>query len=251
MLHPEELAAVAEEFGVSDEQVRRDHLLSHLLSVLSERAADDVVFFGGTALARTHLPHGRLSEDLDLVALPRRTDVVRHVESLLAHGVRRDFGRLTWDPPLSAVRDVDPAVLRTNEGLTVRVQLLDPIGYPPWPTEVRPLIQRYRDAPPASLVVPTLAAFVASKTAAWHDRRAPRDLYDLCALASRAAVDGTAADLFARLGPTGRTPKAWMFDSAPSAADWATQLGGQTRVTVAPDQALAVVRDAWASVEGG
>lgn len=36
--------AVAEQFGVSTEQVERDHLISHLLAVLSERFADRVHF---------------------------------------------------------------------------------------------------------------------------------------------------------------------------------------------------------------
>lgn len=72
MRDPAEGAAVAEKFGVSDEQVRRDHLLSHLLAVLARDLPDAVVFFGGTAFARTHLPEGRLSEDLDLFAVPRR-----------------------------------------------------------------------------------------------------------------------------------------------------------------------------------
>ncbi|MFE7415804.1 nucleotidyl transferase AbiEii/AbiGii toxin family protein [Rhodococcus sp. NPDC057529] len=44
------------------------------------------------------------------------------------------------------------------------------------------LIQRYSDAPPARLLVPTLAAFAASKTATWCDRAAARDLWDLWAL---------------------------------------------------------------------
>lgn len=166
MLDPVEAAAVAEEFGVSDEQVRRDHLLSHLLGVLARDLSEAVVFFGGTALARTHLPDGRLSEDLDLLAVPPRKEIVAEVERLLASAVRREYGRLSWDPPLSAVRDVDPAVLRTPDGLTVRVQLLDPASHPAWPTEPQPLVQRYTDAPPATLVVPTRPAFGASKTAA-------------------------------------------------------------------------------------
>ena len=116
MLDAAEAAAVAEEFGVTDEQVRRDHLLSHLLAVLSANLPDAVVFFGGTALARTHLPDGRLSEDLDLYAVPRRADVVAEIEKVLADGVRREYGRLTWDPPLASVRDVDPAVLRPLTG---------------------------------------------------------------------------------------------------------------------------------------
>jgi predicted nucleotidyltransferase component of viral defense system len=245
MLDPAEAAAVAEEFGVTDEQVRRDHLLSHLLAVLSSQLPDAVVFFGGTALARTHLPHGRLSEDLDLYALPRRADVVADVEKVLADGVRREYGRLTWDPPLASVRDVDPAVLRAADGLTVRVQLLDPAHYPAWPTERRTLVQRYSDAPPATLAVPTPAAFAAAKTAAWHDRHAPRDLYDLWGLARLGLLDMAAAELFVRLGPTGRAPQLWMFTDPPPSHSWATELGGQTRIAVGPVEALAVVRDAW------
>ncbi len=173
MLDPAEAAAVADQFGVADEQVRRDHLLSHLLAVLSRRLPDAVVFFGGTALARTHLSDARLSEDLDLPALPGRAAVVRDVERALAEGARREYGHLTWNPPLSAVRDVEPAILRTADGLTVRIQLLDARSYPRWPAERRTLVQRYGDAPPAALTVPTAAAFVASKTVAWVDRRAP------------------------------------------------------------------------------
>lgn len=53
MLDPDEAAAIAERFGVGRSQVRRDHLISHLLGALSEHAADQVIFFGGTALSRT------------------------------------------------------------------------------------------------------------------------------------------------------------------------------------------------------
>lgn len=245
MLVPAEAAAIAERFRVSDEQVRRDHLLTHLLAVLSRDLPDAVVFFGGTALARTHLPDGRLSEDLDLIAIPRRAEVVRDVEHVLATGLRREYGTLTWDPPLSAVRDVDPAVLRTPGGLTARVQLLDPAALPDWPTERRALNNRYTDAPPATLVVPTLPAFAASKTTAWHDRHAPRDLYDLYGLSELKALDPAAAALFARLGPTGHPPQPWMFTIPPTAAHWTAQLGAQTRLTVGPLEALTVVREAW------
>ena len=252
MLGSHDAAAVADQFGVSDEQVRRDHLLSHLLGVLADRLPDKLVFFGGTALARTHLPEGRLSEDLDLASVPRRVDVVAEVERALAEGVRREFGPLLWSPRLSAVRDVEPAVLRAPDGLTVRVQLLDPVGLPAWPTERRPLLQRYADAPPATLQVPTLAGFAAAKTSAWHDRHAARDLYDLWGLARVGALDAAAGQLFARLGPTGHPPRSWMFHRAPTPAQWTLQLGGQTRLQVGPGEALDVVREAWAqAVDGG
>jgi predicted nucleotidyltransferase component of viral defense system len=249
VLDPAETAAVAAQFGVADAQVRRDHLLSHLLAVLGRRFGDELIFFGGTALARTHLPSGRLSEDLDLLT-PRRNDVVAALEVALATGVSREYGRLAWDPPLRAVRASASAVLHAADGLAVRVQLLDATGYPPWPTERRRLIQRYTDASPAVLVVPTLPAFAASKTAAWHDRKAPRDLYDLWGLARIGALGAVAAELYVRLGPSGRPPARWMFTDPPGTDDWRTELGGQTRLAVGPTEALSVVADAWAATTG-
>lgn len=51
----DEWAAVAERFGADLEQVRRDHLISHVLAAIAaDVPTDDLVFFGGTALSRTH-----------------------------------------------------------------------------------------------------------------------------------------------------------------------------------------------------
>ncbi len=69
MLDPAEAAAVAEEFGVSDEQVRRDHLLSHLLALLAQELPGAAMLFGGTALARAHLPHDGLIARVQLLAM--------------------------------------------------------------------------------------------------------------------------------------------------------------------------------------
>ncbi|MBV9486416.1 MAG: nucleotidyl transferase AbiEii/AbiGii toxin family protein [Frankiaceae bacterium] len=251
MLDPVEGAAIAAVFDVSDEQVRRDHLISHLLAALATHVPDAVVFFGGTALARTHLPDGRLSEDIDLYAQPNRLAVVDEIETTLETGILREYGRLTWSPPLSAVKDTLPAILRTSDGLTVRVQLLDPAHHPDWPTERRGLHQRYSDAPAATLTVLTLPAFAASKTTAWNDRHAPRDLYDLWGLAALGAIDREAASLFARHGPTGHPPRAWMFRDAPTIDDWRRQLSSQTRIAVDPADALTVVREAWDGAVGG
>ena len=68
-----EMEQVASRFGVGMEQVRRDHLISHVLaSIASGISTDDLVFFGGTALSRAHLADARLSEDIDLIAhIPR------------------------------------------------------------------------------------------------------------------------------------------------------------------------------------
>lgn len=252
MLDPAEEAVVAEQFGVARAQVRRDHLISHLLAALSAELAEQVVFFGGTALARSLAPQSRLSEDIDLLAVRRRRDIVDAVERELVRGVRREYPELIWEPPLGAVRDVQAAVLRNPEGLTVRVQLLDPVGYPRWPVEPRDLVQRYSDAPPARLVVPTAASFAAWKTVAWLDRAAMRDLYDLAVLARLGAIDAEAADLFARLGPTAQPPSDRHFrEMVPDEDRWRRELTGQARLEVTAAEALAQVRAAWHAARGG
>ncbi|MGU3581925.1 nucleotidyl transferase AbiEii/AbiGii toxin family protein [Rhodococcus sp. C26F] len=91
-----------------------------------------------------------------------------------------------------------------------------------------------------------MAAFAAAKTATWHDRRAPRDLWDLCALAEIGAIDAEAAALFRRYGPTNRVPGNHLFEQPPDEADWRSQLAGQTRLTSTASEALAIARRAWA-----
>ena len=173
-----EAAQVAVDFGVAFEQVRRDHLISLILSSLSAHA-DDLIFIGGTALARTHLPHGRLSEDIDFIAVSDRTPTAQRVTRTIDRALLPTHGRVAWAPQLTSARGTLPAVLRTDDGLIVRIQLLPAHGYQSWPTERRNLDQRYSDAPSARMRVPTLDSFVAWKTATWCDRAAPRDLYDL------------------------------------------------------------------------
>lgn len=91
MLNPDEETAIAEQFGVARAQVRRDHLISHLLAALSAHAADQVVFFGGTALSRTFAPAGRLSEDIDLIAVQGRRTAAELVADCLVRGTRREY----------------------------------------------------------------------------------------------------------------------------------------------------------------
>ena len=63
------------------EQVRRDHLISHLLGAIAAGVpTNDLVFFGGTALSRSYLTDARLSEDIDLIALAPRSDVAARID---------------------------------------------------------------------------------------------------------------------------------------------------------------------------
>lgn len=244
----DERDSVAIQFGVSPEQVERDYLISHLLAAVSRGFGDRLHFIGGTALARTHLVNGRLSEDIDLVALDNRTVLAAELDAALPRSVARSYGRLEWSPSLSAVSDTGVANLRSASGVSVKIQLLSARGRTVWPAELRGLEQRYSDVPPAELFVPTLSAFAAGKTVTWHDRRASRDLWDLWALSGIGAIDSAAAALYRRYGPTNRFPSPQLFDRAPGEDDWNTQLAGQTRLVVTAETALAAVRGAWARV---
>jgi predicted nucleotidyltransferase component of viral defense system len=239
--------AVADQFGVSAEQVERDHLISHLLSVLSAKHSASVHLIGGTALSRTHLPAGRLSEDIDLVATASRRQVAAELDASLPRSVARTHGRLEWAPALSDVTSTGSAFLR-SEALSVRVQLLSSHDRVVWPHELRDLEQRYSDAPGARLQVPTLPSFAAGKTATWQERHAPRDLWDLWAMTRIGAIDDVAAELYRKYGPTNRLPARHIFDTPPTKSEWHAQLAGQTRLTIDACEALATVRDAWADV---
>ncbi|MDO3650433.1 nucleotidyl transferase AbiEii/AbiGii toxin family protein [Nocardia mangyaensis] len=154
----DERDSVAIQFGVSPEQVERDHLISHLLSAISGGFGDRLHFIGGTALARTYLVNGRLSEDIDLVALDNRTVLAAELDTASPRSVARSHGRLEWAPSLSDVPDTGAAHLRTASGVSVKIQLLSARGRPVWPAELRDIEQRYSDVPSAELLV-LLAAF--------------------------------------------------------------------------------------------
>lgn len=168
------------------------------------------------------------------------------MDATIPRALARSHGRLTLDPALSRAPDIRSAVIRTSNGLAVRLQLLSSRDRTVWPTERRSLVQRYADAPAAELLVPTLPAFAASKSATWVDRHASRDLWDLWALNELGAIDAAAEDLYRRYGPTNQPPARYDFTTAPTEADWRNQLAGQTRLTVSPSDALRDVRDAWA-----
>ena len=243
VLDPAELYAIRATFGVAEIQVRRDHLISHTLAAISTVSTDEVVFFGGTALCRTHLPDHRLSEDIDLVALTDRSTIARRMTEAITRQLRRSLGSATFSPPLHQTRDAEPSVLAVA-GLRVQVQLLAHVGYPPWPTEVAPIVQRYSDAPPAALRVLTPSAFAASKLAAWHDRHASRDLYDMWAMAVRGLIDEEARDLFARFGPM-TDPAAVSFADNPTEKEWLAALRPQCTPAVAALDAARLVAQAW------
>jgi len=239
-----DLAEATRTFGVSEAQVHRDHLIGHMLAVVSDLDVP-LVFFGGTALAWTHLPKGRLSEDIDLLVADNRAVAADVVEQELPRRLRREFPGAAWDPELVGVSSTRPARLVTPGGLVVRVQLLDAErqGWSHIPTETRILVRRYRDLPQTTTRVPTISGFASMKTLAWTDRRVARDLFDLAGLAVAGALTREAADLFHQ--STGRALAAHDFDgSVPR--DWEASLRHQTRLLPSARECLDLVRSTYA-----
>lgn len=253
MLSNDELADVAAHFGVVDEQVRRDHLISHLLHALASLDLP-LTFFGGTALARTHLTEpstgGRMSEDIDLHT-PDRTQLAGVLDEALPRALRREFPGLQWDPSLSRVKHLQPATVVTPDGIRVRIQLIDSVDHSDlssWPSERHWIELRYSDLPDSvTMQVPTLPGFVAMKTAAWLDRRTARDLYDLAALSRLGAVTREAADLYQHATELRVAPH--FFENRVS-GDWDSQLAHQTRDPGTPEAALATVTAAYGTALG-
>jgi Nucleotidyl transferase AbiEii toxin, Type IV TA system len=85
------------------------------------------------------------------------------------------------------------------------------------------------------------------KTAAWIDRKAARDLYDLASLARIGALTNEAAALFRQATGLRITPH--LFDKLP-AMQWETQLAHQTRRLPPAQQCLAEVHKAYSIALG-
>ena len=103
----------------------------------------------------------------------------------LTNSLERTFGEVMANPPMpQTAKDTGPSYY-TIGGKVVRIQLLNGRDYPAWPTQTSQVSQRHAGLPDVSLRTYTPAAFTAAKTLAWSDstRNAPRDLYDLWALA--------------------------------------------------------------------
>lgn len=242
VLDVSEMLDVQLRFGVDEEQVRRDHAISHALAALSRVDDAQLVFFGGTALSRTLLPDLRLSEDIDLVALAPRREVARAVQQELEEALGSTLGVPTFTPTIESARHPLPSVMEVGDA-RVQIQLLDGDGYPAWSTAIVDLEQRYADAPPARMRSLTPAAFVASKLTAWADRGASRDLYDLWALAERGYVDQEAAAIYARFGQF-TSVSAVAFTDLPSDVEWSNALRHQCILRVTPAEAADSVRTA-------
>lgn len=240
MIDDREIRDRATHLGVPESQVRRDHLLSHLVHSLPRE--DRVVFIGGTALNRTHLPDVRLSEDLDVHLHEGKSD---DLVDRLVEGVRLEYPGISV---ISRTRRYDVATYVLEvDGIRIQIQAIS--NRPQWmelPTESTPVRLKYSDLPGSvELIVPTVQAFGAMKLAAYVDRAVPRDLFDLKELAKSGALDEDSLALTRQL--LGRSLAKQEFTSAPTDDQWALELSHQVADPGTPGESLDIVYSALAA----
>lgn len=241
MLDNIEAAKVREEFSSTEAQVLRDHAISHVLASL-QNIKTEMVFFGGTALSRTFLPEGRLSEDIDLYSADRKK-LCQELDEI-PDSIEQEFPQAYWDVLPSQTTDPRSSLLVCDGSIQIKVQVVDSLsrGWPLIPTKSVSIYQRYSDVLSTHLVVPTFDGFVAMKASAWLDRHAARDLFDLEGLSRRGKVTDGARDLVHELRGF-RLSSAMMKGRV--AGLWREELAHQTRLLVTEEECLAHVLEWW------
>lgn len=247
-LDDSELYDTADMFGVDLDQVRRDHVISHVLAAISTHARDTFLFTGGTMLSRTWLRDVRLSEDVDLMVDEPRSAAGSRLVDLVRAEIEPRFGRVEWDKDPATARDAEPVFASIGDDVTIKFQLVDTTGRAPWPRELAAIHQRYSDAPAAELFVPTREAVVAMKLTAWIDRRASRDLYDLMAMAERDMITHDAFATYGKYGQTTNRLAVRYFSNPPAEDRWVADLGHQCRLAVTAADAITRVRRALSDI---
>jgi len=241
MLDPNEAASVQARFGTSHLQIQKDHAISHILAAIADFKTD-LVFYGGTGLARTFLEGGRLSEDIDLFT-DNRIDLNLELD-LVPDLIFQEFPQAFWLTRPSLISEPGKALLVCQQGVQIEVQAISAQGrgWSEIPTALSAIQLRYSDVPGIELRTPTLDGFSAMKLAAWFDRATSRDLFDLEGLAHLGPVSAVTRELVAELLGFTLTPGMLVRRVV---GIWNDELAHQTRLEITEEQAMARVLSWW------
>jgi len=181
-----EIRARARRLGLDESHVEHDYALCHVLVAISE-AFPELVFRGGTSLARVYWPDYRLSEDLDFTSSSPVDQLEGRLQSAIEVASKRttldlmlDFGasRNSWSR--SVIRWADHELL-----LDVNSDVETALG-----SSRRPIDLPYRDLQEqeATVEVFALPEIMGNKWYMLNERREPRDLFDIWAGLARFGV---------------------------------------------------------------
>jgi len=163
--------------GVPEAQVERDYVLCHVLAQIPEELPE-LVFRGGTALARVYWPDYRLSEDLDFISGDPASDLGERLGSAVAKAASRTGHDLSFD--FGRPRDgwSQSFVNWGNYALKIDVNMNERAHVP---IEDRPLRLPYSDLASLgrTIRVVALEEILGNKWFMLDDRKEPRDLFDI------------------------------------------------------------------------
>ncbi len=183
MISLEELRQKAKMLGLSLGNAEKDYILSLMLSIISRRTKNELVFKGGTCLYRFY-GLDRFSEDIDFSAI-RPIDV----ESL-SRAIVADMKLFGINCILHAKREPHNSILLTfrcegplykgnpmaYSGVNVDINLKSAVELEPANKEHSSL---YQEVPRFSLLVMQESEILAEKIRAIMSRTKARDIYDL------------------------------------------------------------------------
>lgn len=195
----EALAFTSQRHGFPERLIEKDYVCTLLLEVLTA-AYDDLVFKGGTCLAKVYADFYRMSEDLDFV-IPMPIDASRSKRSAQAKSLKDIIGALPEQLPF--VRVVEPLTGFNNsmqynavvgyasslggrdETIKIEVGLREPLKLPHVDAEVKTVlldpVSREGMIPVLKVRCISRAEAFAEKFRAALSRREPalRDFFDL------------------------------------------------------------------------
>lgn len=177
MITRAELNRRARRLGVQVAHIENDYVLCHLLASIAGELPE-LIFRGGTALARAYWPDYRLSEDLDFVGTQRIDAFARRLETAVSMaGETTGLSlRLRSEPPRRG--RYRTFVEWDSHALLVDVVMDDEVVIEP---DLLSLDLPYSDlrATRVETRVLVLAEILGSKWFMLDDRIEPRDLFDL------------------------------------------------------------------------
>jgi len=117
-LFREAVGFTAAQSGFAARLIEKDYFCSALLAYLSRAVGDELVFKGGTCLAKVHVDLYRLSEDLDYtIAVP--LDAPRNERSKRVESVRKALHDLKRSVPVFYVTDALKGANKSTQYLAV------------------------------------------------------------------------------------------------------------------------------------
>lgn len=245
MLDPRESQKIRNLFSANEAQVSRDHAISHVLAAL-QRVTTEMVFFGGTALSRTFLTAGRLSEDIDIYS-PDRRALCQELDDF-PKLIKEEFPQAIWNVMPSKTVDPQSSLLICDSFIQIKVQAVDSQthGWSKVPKNLTLIHQRYSDVPATKLFAPTFDGFVAMKALVWFDRHAARDLFDLEGLSHQGQVTDGARELINQM--RGFRLSSGMMNGRVVGL-WKEELSHQTKLTISEEECRARVLEWWGTSE--